>query len=226
MEQEQVHRINMLRVWDRASAKDIVAAKASYPKYQALTTAIAAKYGFPARTGAAVFAALSPNNDYHGNLRDTDKLLAAAGAHQSLESFTVSTYGNNKRKAWDIAAGHEDPDHVIVAPKTRNFFHNILDPTDSRFVTIDGHMLNIYNGYRVPLQSRNPRARIAKVDNKLYGVIAGAVMDLALEKGVLPCEAQGVLWITWRRIHGIHSPKQHEFWDRAYHAANRGFLWS
>lgn len=219
------HRQNLVRVWEQATEHDIAVAVASYSKYQHITGKIAAKHGFAPIIGAAVFAALSPNNDYWGNLRDADTLLAAAAAGKGLDDFKVSTYGNNKRKAWRIAQG-EDPDSLIVALKTSNFFHNIADPKDPRYVTIDGHMHNIWFNRRAPIQSKNPNVRVVKVDNKLYQVIADGIKAFAAEHGLVPCEMQGVLWQTWRRIHSIRTPAQREFWDRDYIEARLGFTCS
>ncbi len=217
------HRENLVRIWELADGHDVEVAVASYPKYQQLTTEIAAKHGFNPIVGAAVFAALSPNNDYWGNLRDTDSLLAAARAGKTLDEFKVSTYGNNKRKAWAIAHGG-DPEELIVALKTRNFFHNIADPTNVNFVTIDGHVNNIWFGRRAPIQSKNPNVRVVKVDNKLYHVIAGGIKAFAREHDLIPCQMQGVLWQTWRRIHGIRTPSQKEFWDRDFIEARLGYI--
>ena len=217
------HRQNLVTIWELADARDVEAAVASYPKYQQLTTEIAAKHGFTPIVGAAVFAALSPNNDYWGNLRDCDTLLAAARNGKGLDEFAVSTYGNNKRKAWSIAQG-TNPESLIVALKTKNFFHNIADPKNPRWVTIDGHMHNIWFGRRSPIQSKNPNVRVVKVDGKLYQAIAEGVKAFAREKELIPCEMQGVLWITWRRIHGIRTPAQKELWDRDFIEARLGFI--
>ena len=216
---------NLEAVWVKASPADIEAAKASYRRYQTITTAIAEKYGFGSRVGAGVFAALSPNNDYHGNLRDTNSLLAAAGTGKGIDDFSVSTYGPNKRKAWRIAKG-EDPADLIIALKTRNFFHNIVDPESPNWVTIDGHMFNVYHGKRRPIQSHNNKDRVVKVTAKDYVIIAQAIKTFAMEKGLIPCQMQGVLWITWRRIHRILTPAQQELWERDYYAAGLGFVCS
>ena len=213
------------KVYDQASDKDKEVAIESYYKYRRICAAVARKHGFQARVGAAVFAALSPNNDYWGNLRDTHNLLAAAAAGKKLEDFSVSTYGNNKRKAWAIAHG-EDPDVLIVALKTKNFFHNIDEPDDPNWVTIDGHMYNIFHGVRRPIQSKNNKDRVVKVGVWDYVEIATAVKHFAYDYDLIPCQMQGILWQTWRRIHGIRTPAQQELWDRDYHAAGLGFVCS
>ncbi len=85
---------------------------------------LANQCGTTTRIASAVFSALSPNNDYHGNLSDAHALLDAKRKSLTIDDFTVHTYGQNKRKAWRIAHG-EEPLDLIVANKTRNFFLNI-----------------------------------------------------------------------------------------------------
>lgn len=217
-----MHQQNLERIWDAARDDEVTIGRNAFPKYQRITTAIAARHGFSATIGAAVFAALSPNSDYWGNLRDTDRLLSAAAANASLESFSVSTYGNNKRKAWQIAFG-ADPDVYIKALKTRNFFHNIQDPTNTEFVTIDGHMCNIFHNERKPLASRDKERRLVKVTPTLYVTIAQAVKDLAEQKGEYPSTVQAILWLTWRRIHNIRHAQQNFLWDWDAVHAGLGF---
>ena len=214
---------NFQKVYDQATERDRQIAIGSYLKYHRLTAAIAAKHGFTSTVGAAIFAALSPNNDYWGNLRDADKLLAAARAWKGLEDFTVSTYGPNKRKAWAIAQGGA-PDDLIIALKTRNFFHNVDDPTDPNWVTIDGHMFNVFHGVRRPIQSKNNKNRVVKVSRSAYIEIASAVRTFAENYELLPCAMQGILWMTWRRLHNIRTSPQLDLWDRDYLAASLGFV--
>jgi hypothetical protein len=140
---------NLVKVFDAADKIDIKIAEDAWFKMNRLTSRIAEKYEFSSRIGAAVFAALSPNSSYHGNLRDTDRVLAAAAGQVGLDDFKVSTYGNNKRKAWRIAKG-EEPLDLIVFDKTRNFFLNVDNPVDPFPVTIDGHMFNAWFGKRTP----------------------------------------------------------------------------
>lgn len=206
---------NLRLVAAQALPHDRQAAMNSYFKYRRLATAMAEKYGFAPVIGAAVFAALSPNNDYHGNLRDCHNLLRAAAEGRSLESFAVSTYGQNKRKAWNIVHG-ADPFELIVAKKTRSFFLNVNNPLDPVPVTVDGHMFNCW---------RNERVSLVGLRHKTgeYEIIADGVRQLAAEEGLLPCQMQGILWITHRRIHRILTNGQREFWDPDFLAARLGF---
>lgn len=205
---------NLKRTLDRASPFEIEAGLDSYRKYNRIMAALAAKTGHTPRIASAVFAALSPNNDYHGNLRDTHTLLNAARCGANIDDFSVSTYGNNKRKAWRIVHG-EDPLELIVAKKTRSFFLNIADPNDPEPVTVDGHMYNVWRCQRENLVGLRWRT-------KHYDEIAEGVRELAARCRFVPCQLQGILWITWRRIHGIKSTTQLSFWDEDFLAARLG----
>lgn len=209
---------NLKRVFEQATKADRREAFYTWTKMHSLTSEIADKYGFTPRLGAAVFAALSPNNDYHGNLRDTDRLLRAACSGLSLDDFKVSTYGANKRKAWRMAQG-EEPLDLLKFPKTRNFFLNVSDPCSPVPVTIDGHMFNAWRGKREPLKAAAHRANLV-----VYEQAAQDVRLLAKEKGLLPNQTQSCVWFTWRRLHGILFKQQLELWDREALASGLGFV--
>jgi len=170
-------------------------------------------FGFPAHVGAGVFAALSPNNDYLGNLRDCRKLLKGVQAGLPLEVIKVSTYGNNKRKAYKIAQG-ANPLDLIVFSKTRNFYLNIMDPNDPIPVTVDGHIFNAWEGTRLSLKGAAQRFRA-----KHYETVADSIREIARQRGVLANQVQGIIWFCWRRIHGILYTAQQELWSREARAA-------
>ena len=211
-------RENLERVLDSASHADWEIASQAWFRYQRIVTGIAATFGFSATTGAAVFAALSPNNDYIGNIRDTVRLLAAAAGGRSLQDFKVSTYGENKKKAWRIAHG-ENPLDLIVANKTRNFFLNILDPADPLPVTVDGHIFNAWNGRRIPLNGAAMKAY-----GRYYSEVADIIRQLGVERRLLPNVVQGLIWYAWKRQHRIKHTDQMEFWPVDYLTAGFGFM--
>jgi hypothetical protein len=211
---------NLIKVFDFADREDIKIAEVAWTKMNKLTADIAQKHGFSPRIGAAVFAALSPNNDFKGNLRDTDRLLLSARRGLGIDDFKVSTYGNNKRKAWRIAHGGEEPLDLIVFPKTRNFFINVSTPEDDHAVTIDGHIFNCWRGERIAL-----KGAAMKMNAKIYEEVANDVRALAKMKGLLPNVVQGILWYAWKRQHRIlYYQEQFEFWDQEAIAANLGFV--
>lgn len=207
---------NLKKILDAAAPYDVEAGIDSYRKYHRIMVKLANHCKTTPTIACAVFAALSPNNDYYGNLRDANKLLCAARDKKSLSDFTVSTYGQNKRKAWWIAHG-ADPLLHIVAYKTRNFFMNITDPEDRKPVTIDGHMLNVWRGKRENLVGIH-------FPPKLYEVVADGVRSVAAERDMVPCQVQAIIWLAWRRLHGIQSTHQLEMWDAELLAARLGYV--
>ena len=168
---------------------------------------------------AAVFAALSPNNGYLGNLRDTDRLLQAVAAGGSWPK--VSTYGTNRSKAARIALG-EPPLMVLSGRKVRSFFVNITCPWDEHTVTVDGHMHNAWHGERKPLTARRPRAARVKMTPLIYDEIAADVRQLAREAGLPPWAVQATIWLAWRRLNKILS-EQLWLWDADVEVSGLGF---
>lgn len=207
---------NLRRVADQAGPDDWDLARSAWRTYRTLTSRIALETGFTPRVGAAIFAALSPNNDYYGNLRDTRRVLAGVRAGLTPDQVKVSTYGQNKLKAWRIAQG-EEPLDLIVYPKTRNFFLNVHDPDDPVPITIDGHIFNAWMGERIPLKGAAQR-----MNGRYYQEASEDVRRLGEEMALIPNQAQGLVWWTWRRIHGIKFDPQLEFWSRE--ALHAGFL--
>lgn len=208
---------NLERVMDQANRWDIETAEAAWFRYQRIVGQIAWQHGRTMIVGAAVFAALSPNNDYLGNLRDTARLLAAHAQGLTVDDFGVSTYHNNKRKAWRIAQG-EQPLDLIVFPKTRSFFLNIVDPSNPEPVTVDGHIFNAWTGERIPLVSAAQKLR-----HGLYDTVAEDIRQIGAERRMIPNVVQGVIWYAWKRIHRIKHSDQLEFWPMDYVVAGLGF---
>jgi hypothetical protein len=210
-------KANLEWVMEQAKPADLESAHEAWFRYREIVTGIAERNSYPMMVGAAVFAALSPNNDYLGNLRDTARLLAAAHAGDPIESFPVSTYGNNKRKAWRIAHG-ENPLDLIVSPKTRNFFLNIIDPADPGPVTVDGHIFNAWTGVRLPLVSAAQKLRAGYYDD-----VAQDIRQIGAERRLIPNIIQGIVWYSWKRLHRIKRGDQLEFWKPDFMAAGLGY---
>lgn len=210
-------RENFEKILEQSNASDWETASQAWFRYNHIVGGIAKTFGFPVEVGVAVFAALSPNNDYLGNIRDTARLLSAAEAGAEIQDFKVSTYGANKRKAWQIVKG-ENPLDVITANKTRNFFLNVANPSDPYPVTVDGHIFNAWSGKRIPLNSAEMK-RYAKY----YSEVADEIRQIGLERRIIPNVVQGVIWYCWKRIHRIKLSGQLELWDSDFIVAGLGF---
>jgi hypothetical protein len=118
---------NVLEVWGMATDQQVKEAHEWYPTARALAAIVGRG---DTRMGAGVIAALSPQKSW-----DINQRLAV----MTLTGVISGQVGDAIRKTERILAG-EDPDTVLPnGKKTWHFFHNILEPTNSAYITIDRH---------------------------------------------------------------------------------------
>lgn len=216
---------NLYRTYEKAIPSEREEAIASYHRYHLICSTIAQRHGYPVAVACAVFSALSPNNEYHGNIRDLELVLVNERAGNGIDDFRVQTYGQNKRKAWAIAKGGSIPE-LIVARKTWSFFNNVFTPDSPDHVTVDGHMYWCWAGRAGTVKGLRGRVRTASglqgtpsLGGKLYAEIAGDVKGLAFALGLVPCQLQAILWITWKRIHRRAYDSQTNFFPKDFEVA-------
>lgn len=187
--------VNVKRVLAKADTVDWREGLAAYPNYNQMMQALAAYYGFSLRTVAAVFSALSPNNDYMKNLRSAVTLLKGYREGVPCEDLVTTSYRACKLRAWRVLEG-EDFLSFTKGPKTRNFYECIVDPAHQSAITIDGHMVNIFNGER--------RSMLEVAWHKFnYEKLAHEYRVIAFSEFLLPSQLQAILWFTWKRINRI-----------------------
>jgi hypothetical protein len=207
---------NLRACLDTADSDDWEYGRGAWVRYHTLLSEMGDRLDMPHHLVFGVFAALSPNNDYHGNLRDANRLLEAKVNGKKINEVSVCTYGPNKQKAWSIANG-ADPRVEIQGLKTRNFYLNIADPLDPNPVTIDGHIFNAWNNRRVRLNGG------VKMSDSLYYRIAYDLHVLASDYKELANVLQGIIWFAWKRKHNILTDEQAHFWSRDHLSAGLGF---
>lgn len=186
---------NILRVFEQADAIDIREGREAYPRYNAMAARIAEQYGAPLRAVAGALSALSPNNDYLGNMRSLCSVLHGRREGWREDECAVTTYHVNRAKAWRILDG-ADPLDVLGGEKTRAFFCNIADPLNGYHVTIDGHMVGVWRGERLRMSEAGMRAGE-------YARIADGFRQAAGDLHWLPCQLQACLWFAWKRLHNV-----------------------
>lgn len=203
----QLGYINLARVASLIDRIDYTAGLTTYADYHQLLRVLAEQYSTRLENVVGAFVALSPNNDYVNNLRSLVSVLEGLRHQRSRSSVTVSTYKACRDRALDYASGRRDFLLSTTGPKTRAFFLNIMDPTDPKPVTVDGHMVSCWFGQRL----RMVEAAYSSWD---YDVIAEGVRQLAAEMHLLPNQLQAMLWFTWKRINNIvYSPQLDLFED-------------
>lgn len=193
-------RKNIIDVLNAADAFDINEGRLAYFRYNEVLKNLAEFYGVPFPDAVAAFAALSPNNDYLGNLRSTATLLKGFRAGVECDRIVATTYNGCKDRAFSYLAGTSFLG-TVGGKKIRAFYRNILNPLDPSAVTIDGHAVNIWRSRRVNLQKV-----AAKKFRWQYDRVAIDYFSAADRVKLLPNQVQAITWFAWKRIHNILYP--------------------
>lgn len=148
------------------------------------------KIGFDRVCG--VISALSPANNWDNNKREAENLIVCFISGGDWRLIPFRTYSSNVSKAWDILTNHtrstEDFFSVKTGAKTLNFYENIKDPMNPDFVTIDRHMLAIFDG------RLGQRSGLGRITTKQYRELSAKFKKVAKKLGLLPNELQAILW--------------------------------
>jgi hypothetical protein len=204
---------NLEAMLRRADPIDLDEGMVAYERYHMVMQRIASRFCWSMPAVTAAFVSLSPNSDYFGNLRSTISLLDGIKRGLGPDQITVSTYGHCKRRAYAYAMGDASFLLETKGPKITNFYHNIVDPRDGRWVTIDGHMSAIWQG-------KNLTMREALIPARTYARIRDDLLRLAFRNFMLPNQLQAILWFTRKRVDNIvYDPQLQLF-------AERGDVWA
>ena len=193
---------NIEKVLAQADSVDINEGKVAYQNYHLLMKRIAIYYGAGFAQTVAAFVSLSPNNDYTGNLRSLVTVLSCIKEGKDIHKVTTSAYGHCKLRAYSFLIGEKDFLLETQGLKITNFYCNILRPDDPRFVTIDGHMSNVWAG-----KVRNMKLALIGKPSK-YQQIADGFKKVARHHKLLPNQIQGICWFTWKRINNLRYDNQ------------------
>lgn len=204
---------NILSIYRLASPEEIEHGVTWYAKAYCESLAISEACTIPVAIVVGVVAALSPNNKWDRNIRDASRLCEAFVNGDPIDSFSVSTYGKMKQKAWriievcqDVLSDFNDESmlfdiikDILNGQKITCFFENIMGVNTC---TVDGHAYNIYHNQR---QSLTGSISIGK---KEYATIQEAYKEAgeAVEvngKALKAYEMQAITWVVWRRLHKI-----------------------
>jgi hypothetical protein len=194
---------NIKRVLAQADRVDWNEGMIAYQMYNQTMSSLAQYYGYSLETVTAVFAALSPNNDYLKNLRSTVTLLKGFRDGHSVDSLTVTTYNACKLRAWRVLNG-ESFLSFTTGKKTRNFYECIINPEHQTAITIDGHATNIW----LDKPQTMTAALLARIK---YDAVAHDYRKVAFENFMLPMQLQAITWFTWKRINNIVYKPQMDF---------------
>jgi hypothetical protein len=178
---------NIMALFTRADGMDRQAGMTWYQQAHNWCRTWATELMLPLENVAGVLAVLSPRNKWERNLSDTLTVLRAHKVGIHPNSIKVATYGTNKLKAFQIAAGHLD---VLSGVKVTSFWDNILRPDSSKAVTVDVWAARIAMGDL----SVNP----GTLAGKRYNEIADGYLEASEVTGLMPHQIQAVTWMAAR----------------------------
>lgn len=190
---------NIKTAWGQVTEDDLAMGVKAYPTYNAILNALAKHYDAGFVQTVEAFVALSPNNDYHGNLRSLVTLLKARATGRTFADCTISTYRGCGTRAWSYLSGEISFSDIVKGRKITSFRHNILYPDSSPLVTVDGHMIALGVGDKLTMKEANFRLR----EVGTYDAIEGSVRGLARKIGAPVPAVQATLWTSRKRRMGI-----------------------
>lgn len=216
---EATRRRYLQEAFRATSAHDRTMGAKAYPTYHDTLRGLASHYGALFIPTVEAFVAMSPNSDYHGNLRSLVSLLVPYRAGGSFDDCVISTYRGCGARAWGYLTGEVSFLDTVKGRKITSFRDNILYPDTSRKVTVDGHMICIAAGKDLTMTEANFLMR----DRHMYADIEGPVLAIAAASGLPVAAVQATLW-TWRkRTLAIKFDSQADLftgmtrWDRVLH---------
>lgn len=148
--------------------------------------------------GAGIIAALSPRAPWDDNVAAAHRLAESGESWQkhSLHPQDKGQTAVQNAKALRILQG-EHPLDVLGGLKERSFFHNILDPENPDYITIDKHAHDIAMGIPQGVRRVNPVLGLGAKSR--YQHFSDAYRAAADSSGiVIPNILQATTWVTHR----------------------------
>lgn len=198
---------NLHKYFAQADTVDLNEGMVAYERYHMVMHRLAEKYQYPLDAVAAVFCSLSPNSDYWGNLRSTVTVLQGLNEGRHESEINVSTYRHCMLRAIAYARGASFTAQT-KGPKILNFYHNILTPHSSRWVTIDGHMVGV-------MRDSKGTMRELLIKPNEYDKYADYIKQFAFQNFMLPNQMQAILWFVRKRLLNVMYDGQHDMFGDA-----------
>lgn len=196
---KQIKKVNTNRlrnILDQATSDDWYNGLIWYEKARDICRGLSSEFSIPFDTVCKVMSILSPAVKWETNVLDCRKVLRAYTLDLDPDRVTVSTYGANKYKAFDVLNNVRDL--LPSAKKTYAFYKNISCPV-SDIVTVDRHAIKaVIPENRLPITESGA----VSLTQRLYGLVEDAYRREAKRLGIKGFELQAVAWVTYKRIYG------------------------
>ena len=174
-----------------ATEEEKTRGKAWYATAHADVCKLATSYNVSVEQVSKVTAVISPQRYWERNVMDAASLIAAWSVNPDnyrLCRIPLPSGWTPVRIAFDILSGKD----VRLGRKVASFVDNILYPDCSQEVTIDSHAIKAWLG--------RPDAGAVQFAPSLYNRCAADYRKVAQSVGMLPLQAQAVIWIVRKRL--------------------------
>ncbi len=155
-------------------------------------TTLSVNYNVNIKQVVAILSALSPMKEWELNKRQTEQFLIER---------KCGTFGNQLKKSIflldtiidDLTV--EKADKFIMMTlngrKTQSFYHNIMYPHSSPYVTVDRHMMKLFPDHWPWI-----------ITDRRYRLVESVIQEIAAEYHKVPCHLQAALWVKLKTVKG------------------------
>jgi len=202
---------NILEIYKQATDNEINGGKLWYNQANEISRLMSIKYNLTIYQAVGIIAALSPATSWSQNIIDSNHFCSSLAAGKNIKAVVVTTYGNNKDKAYFIYLHSElTKDEIFKVllgsskkvNKTSSFFLNILSPESDDIVTIDRHSFRVNLGITELID--------IKLTEKRYKLMSQAYIKASNILEVNALQLQAVTWLVFRRLYVTIRNKQFE----------------
>lgn len=189
-----------------ATTQEVVEGQKWYPTANEIASRLARNNNISVKKAAGTISALSPNNKWHNNCLDAERLINTftKGEQSDCLNLKLKAYPKMVEKALIILNRPNTVDHdeiitILNGPKIKSFFNCIMGKKD---ICIDFHAHSIWLGERLTSKKSNIGKRLRERIKSDY-LDATEWINLEMNTDYLPSEIQAITWICHRRIYNI-----------------------
>lgn len=174
---------NLEKVMSMASPSLISDGQQWYWEANDFIKTLAQKYDLQDWKTSAIVSALSPMKEWGLNKRI---------AEEFINGKTDIHFSKQVDKALQILRldgwGQSRVEQILQGQKTVSFYHNLLNPDNPDFVTIDRHVLDslVHEG--------------ANVTHQRYVLIENVIKNYSKQLNLVPCSTQAIIWVTHKHL--------------------------
>lgn len=180
---------NLMGLYQNAEVSDHVAGITWYKEANEYANKLSNMFNVSLDKVCQVMAILSPAASWEKNKLSAFYMLKAYSENSAYDSFKVTTYGANKKKAWEVLTLNKTIPSTGL--KVYSFYRNILNPNIADTVTIDRHAIKAMKGI--------DKAGKQAVTSLTYRKASFVYTRMASRLGIKPHEFQAIVWLAYKR---------------------------